>query len=101
MKRRTVGIFSRWFLRISLAWVIAIGIGYLPYHAYGPSGVGRAMRLRREAEHLRDGNARLRRENVDLRAKIIRMRNDPKAAERVARDELGLVGPNDLVFQFE
>jgi cell division protein FtsB len=29
------------------------------------------------------------------------LKEDPRAIERVARDELGLVRPEDIVFQFE
>ena len=88
-------------IRLALALALAIGIGYLPYRAYGPDGVARALRLEREHLQLVEDNARLRRENRSLARRIQRLKDDHRAIERVARDELGLVREQDMVFLFE
>jgi len=92
---------SRWLLRLLLAAALAIGVGYLPYRAYGPGGVGRTLRLQRDLEGLEESNRRLQEENLRLRQRIHSLRDDRRAIEQVARDELGLVRPEDVVFQFE
>ena len=92
--------FGRWLLRILLAGVLAVGAGYLPYRVYGPEGLARALRLERDLTRIEDGSAELRRENRELRQQIHRLKSDRSYLERVARDELGLVRPGDIVFQF-
>jgi cell division protein FtsB len=37
---------------------------------------------------------------AQLRIEVRRLRDDPAAVERIARDELGMVKKNDVVFQF-
>ena len=91
----------RWSLRLALAAGLAVGVGYLPYRAYGPDGVARTWRLRRDLEGLEARNRELQEENHRLRQRVHSLREDKQAVERVARDELGLVRPEDVVFQFE
>ncbi len=92
---------SRWLFRLLLAGFLAVGVGYLPYRAYGPGGVGRTLRLERDLEGLEESNRRLQEENHRLRQRVRSLREDRQAIEQVARDELGLVRPEDVVFQFE
>jgi cell division protein FtsB len=88
-------------LRIVLAGALAVGLGYLPYRLSGPRGVVRALKLKDELARTVAENARLADENEQLLQRIERLKNDPRAIERVARDELGLVRPNDVIFSFE
>ncbi len=94
-------IIQRWSVRLLLALGLAVGIGYLPYRAYGPQGLTRTLRLERDLRDLDERNRQLQEENHRLRGRAHALREDRAAIERVARDELGLVRPEDLVFQFE
>jgi len=91
---------GRWLLRFVLAGVLAVGIGYLPYRVYGPEGVARALRLERELSQLEEENDKLQLDNQTLRYQINSLKSDRTYIGRVARDELGLVRPGDVVFQF-
>jgi cell division protein FtsB len=91
----------RWIFRILLAACLALALGYLPYRAYGPQGVSKVVRLEQELSRLKSKNQGLRRMNHELRLQIESLKDDTAAIERVARDELGLVRPADVVFQFE
>jgi cell division protein FtsB len=91
----------RWLFRLALAVGLAVCLGYLPYQAYGPQGMGRISHLKRQWAEIQQKNRRLVGENERLRHQIIRLRDDRHALEKVARDELGLVRPSDIVFQFE
>lgn len=84
-----------------LAAVLAVGLGYLPYKAYGPGGLSRIVRLRDELTDLKQKNHNLRDHNKRLRQQIGSLKNDNRAIERVARDELGLVRSRDIIFLFE
>ena len=93
--------FRRWLFRFLSAAALALGIGYLPYKAYGPSGVAQALRLEKDLKELEESNKKLQEENYVLIQRIQSLKDDRNAIERVARDELGLVRPEDVVFKFE
>ena len=84
-----------------LSGVVAVGLGYLPYKAYGPGGISHIIRLEDDLAELNHKNSSLRQNNHTLRQRIESLKNDRRAIERVARDELGLVRPRDLIFLFE
>ena len=98
--RRVAGL-GQWAVRVGLASVLAMGVGYLPYKAYGPRGVPRVLKLERDLQELEEKNRSLQDENVRLLDRVKSLKSDPEAIERVARDELGLSRPEDVVFQFE
>jgi cell division protein FtsB len=63
-------------------------------------GLPRYRVLRAELAKVQTKNERLRREIRDLRGEAERLRSDPRAIERIARDELGMVRDGEVVFQF-
>ena len=91
----------RWIFRLSLATALAVALGYVPFAAFGPKGVARALRLEQDLTGLQEKNSTLRQENKELQRQVEALRKQPGAMERVARDELGLVRPEDIVFLFE
>ena len=64
----------------------------------GEKGLLETMRARREDTELGSQIARLRAENAQLREQARRLREDPRAIEEVARRELGLMRPGELLF---
>ncbi len=93
--------FRRWLFRFLSAAALAVGIGYLPYKAYGPGGVARALRLEKDLKELEESNKKLQEQNHVLLQRIQSLKDDRSAIEQVAREELGLVRPEDVVFKFE
>lgn len=91
----------RWLFRFTLAGVLAVLLGYMPYRTYGPSGIGRVLELDHNLHQILRKNAEISAENDAMLKQIRRLKTDKQELERVARDEFGLVRPNDLVFQFE
>jgi len=97
-------MFSRspWLRRLAIALVGALALGWLPGQFYGGTGLARLMKLRAELATLRQGNADIRRRNARLRAELALDDDDELAAvERIARDELGLVKPGEIVYKLE
>ena len=92
---------GRWVIRVSVALLLAVAFGYLPYRVYGGPGLGKLMELRRELAALETKNQIMRAENERLAREVRALRHDLTAIERVAREELGLVRPGEIVFQFE
>jgi cell division protein FtsB len=81
----------------ALIMLVALVLGYAPYHVYARSGLARTLQLRRDLQSLRARNADLRADNERLAREAEALRADPDAIERVARAELGWVLPGEVV----
>jgi len=64
------------------------------------TGLPRLQGLREEKVRADDEVSRLSQQIWELRAEVARIKDDPAAVERAARDELGLVRRTEVVFQF-
>ena len=64
----------------------------------GDRGLSESLEARRHHERLRQEIDRLRLRNESLRQEAHRLREDPSAVEEVARQELGLIRPGELMF---
>jgi cell division protein FtsB len=89
--------FVRVALPVALLLLTAI---YVPLKIFDHKGLARIERLTEELESLGDGNRVLRRENDSLRRQIQAFHSDPGYVEKVARDELGMVSPEEIIYQF-
>jgi cell division protein FtsB len=63
----------------------------------GQSGILRLRQLEQEYNQIRLENYRLALENKKTADEIRKLRTDPAALEKIAREELHLVSPHDLV----
>ncbi len=90
-----------WGLRFLGAIVLALAFGYLPYRVLGEQGMARAFRLEADAKAQTLRVRKLEQENQALRREIHGLRTDLEAVEGVARDELGMVKADEIVFQVE
>ncbi|MBX3189831.1 MAG: septum formation initiator family protein [Labilithrix sp.] len=57
--------------------------------------------LEKELSGVQNENAELKRDVAKLRVEVKDLRENPKAVERIARDQLGLVRKSEVVFQFD
>jgi len=95
---------SVWVRRLGIAALLAVALGWVPYHLYGSSGLARYVRLKHERDALHEGNLKMYEQNQRLRAELDALSDDDgnlsrAAVERAARDELGLVKPGEVVYQ--
>ncbi len=81
--------------------VLVVAVIGAPVLIFSPQGLPRLRGLEKELSDVEDENAQLRREIEALRGRVNRLRDDPKAVERIARDNLGLVRQTEVVFQFQ
>lgn len=78
----------------SIIALIALVVGSL----FGDRGMLQLVAQRERAEALQQQIEELRAENVALAADIIALKSDPRAIERLAREELGLARPGETEF---
>ncbi|HXV83997.1 MAG TPA: septum formation initiator family protein, partial [Candidatus Binatia bacterium] len=57
-------------------------------------------RLKAEKAKLDQENFRLQKENEGLRQRISKLRNDNFYLEKIAREELNLVRPGEIIYRF-
>ena len=86
--------------KIALALLILALLTYLPYHVVKHDSSADYRRLSIEVDRMRAGNEALQGENDRLRHKIASSRTDPQLMERLARDRLLLVRPDELILVF-
>jgi cell division protein FtsB len=95
---------SVWVRRLGIAALLAVALGWVPYHLYGSSGLARYVRLKSERDALHEANLKMHEQNQRLRAELDALSDEDgnlsrAAVERAARDELGLVKPGEVVYQ--
>lgn len=80
--------------------VLAMAAISVPMLMLSATGLPRLQGLREEKVRADDELSRLSQQIWELRAEVARIKDDPAAVERAARDELGLVRRTEVVFQF-
>jgi cell division protein FtsB len=79
---------------------MVMAIMTVPTLVLDEQGLPRYRHLRDEVHELRESNEELVREIAELKGEIEALRAEPSYVERIARDELGMVRSDELVFQF-
>jgi cell division protein FtsB len=92
--RTDIGLRRKAATLASIIVVVALVVGSL----FGDRGFLQLMRQQQRAEALAREIEDLRLENGRLAAEIAALRSDPRAIERLAREELGLSRPGETVF---
>ena len=80
--------------------VIASALFSVPALVFGERGLPRLRVLEARLDEFEEENDELRRDNELLTRRIEALREDPRQVEWVARTELGLVMPDEIVFHF-
>lgn len=70
------------------------------FTVFGERGLLRIYEMRQEKQRIERSVADLRVENQKLRLSIEALHSDRHQLERIARKELGLVRPNEVIYQF-
>ena len=83
---------------ISLSLFVAI-VGLLTI--FGDRGLIRVYKLSKERDSIKNYNEKIKAENTAMKEEMELLKNDDKYIELIARKELGMVGRNELVYQFE
>jgi cell division protein FtsB len=79
----------------------AVAAGLAVLSATDARGWRRYVKIRSELAVLEQKRTALAAENAALRREIEALSGDRRALERAAREDLGLIRPNEIVFTFE
>lgn len=87
---------TRWKVMFILA--LALALGMIAYTLLGPGGGGKRAQLQAELDRIQEENRRLAGENRRLTIEVQALKSRRDYLEKVARDELGLVKKDEMVF---
>jgi cell division protein FtsB len=71
----------------------------LVHDIFGDHGFLAMRRAQKEVEQLQQEIQELNEENARLAEQVKALKTDPRIIERIARDELGLAKPGELIFK--
>lgn len=80
--------------------ILLVALVSVPVLILKPEGLPRMRGLEKELADVTAENADMRRDIVRLRADVDALRDDPRAVERIGRDQLGLLRKSEIVFHF-
>jgi cell division protein FtsB len=87
LRRHTVKLF--------VAALLALGI----HDIFGAHGYLAMRRSEKEIETLRGQIERLTQENQELASHVNALKTDPEAIEKIAREQMGLAKPGEMIFK--
>ena len=89
------------FIWIVLPVALLLGtVVYVPMKLNDENGYRRVERLKNELQYLKARNRKLSRENEAVRQKIMAIQSDADYIENIARNEMGMIGPDEVIYQF-
>jgi cell division protein FtsB len=93
--------WRRWTLRLGAAAFLAVVAAVWPYRLLGGPASDQVDRMRGDLDRTAAAAASRRAAISELRREIEALKNQPSAIEDIARRELGMIRPGELVLRFE
>jgi len=86
---------------ILLSFAILTMVCLLLMIIFGEQGLADLHLLKKKKDALVETNAVIARENLSLHSEIYRLKHDPEFIENVARQELGMIGKDEVIFKLK
>ena len=102
MKRnpRTRSRETAGFLRRNLHQILGLALLALFLHdVFSTHGLLAMLRTQKEIQQIREQIGKIDAENKSLSNEVNALRTDPKAIERIAREDMGLARPGELIYK--
>jgi len=80
--------------------LLVLAVVVVPLRMLDAQGLPRYRALEAELRDVRAKNERIARQVRDLQRDVRALRTDPAAIEHIARDELGMIRRDEILFQF-
>lgn len=81
--------------------LLLFGLAMLFFITIGQGGFVRIHRLTKERNQIRAFNEKIREQNRNLREEIYSLKKDRGYIEEIARQKLGLVKEDEIIYQFK
>ena len=88
------------YLRKNARQILGLALFALLVHdIFGAHGFIAMRKTQREIEQIREQIGKLNNENQSLSGQVNSLKTDPKAIERIAREEMGLARPGEIIYK--
>jgi cell division protein FtsL len=88
------------YLRKNTRQLLGLALFALLVHdVFGPHGFIAMRRTQKEIDQIREQIVKLNDENKSLSEQVTSLKSDPKSIERIAREEMGLARPGEMIFK--
>src|ERR1700751_5381292 len=88
------------YLRRNARQILGLALFALLVHdIFGAHGVIAMRRTQKEIEQIREQIGKLDDDNKSLSSQVNSLKTDPKAIERIAREEMGLARPGEIIYK--
>jgi cell division protein FtsB len=88
------------FLKKNARQILGIAfLALLVHDIFGAHGIIAMRRTQKDIQQIRAQIGKINSENKLLSGQIVSLKSDPKAIERIAREEMGLARPGELIFK--
>lgn len=90
-----------WVNRLLLVLLLVFAVAYLPQRINTSASADDLARVEGEHAALQQRNERLRGEIAALQAEVAALKRDPAEVARIAREDLNLIRPGEVVFEVQ
>jgi cell division protein FtsB len=88
------------YVRKNARQILGLALFALLVHdIFGAHGFIAMRRTQKEIEQVREQIGKLNNENKSLSSQVNSLKTDPKAIERIAREEMGLARPGEIIYK--
>ena len=88
------------YLRRNARQILVFALFALLVHdVFGPHGFLAMRRTQKEIDQIHEQIVKMNNENKSLTDQVSSLKSDPKSIERIAREEMGLARPGELIFK--
>ena len=89
---------TRTLQRNAIYVLVLLCVALIVHEVFGQHGFLAMRRQHKEVEALQQQMQRLQQENLELEKQINALRTDPKAIERVAREQMRMARPGEIIY---
>jgi cell division protein FtsB len=88
------------YLRKNARQILGVALFALLVHdVFGPHGFIAMRRTQKEIDQIREQIVKMNDQNKSLTEQVSSLKSDPKSIERIAREEMGLARPGEMIFK--
>ncbi|HWF13243.1 MAG TPA: septum formation initiator family protein [Candidatus Acidoferrales bacterium] len=88
------------YARKNTRQILALALFALFVHdIFGPHGFIAMRRTQKEIDQIHEQIVKMNNENKALTDQVSSLKSDPKSIERIAREEMGLARPGEMIFK--